>query len=462
MLYADFSSVLIKDSAKAELRGWAGLAIGSLAVAGIFAILIAVSRIPGIEKLGIWPLDFFQKGLIIHVIFSFVVWFMAVMGALWHLVTLKMAKGAPRAEPLGRGGVAMGWLSMVFLFVPALMDRSEPSLNNYLPIIIDPLYYGGLVTLGAGLLLTAVRLFINIGRYPDRLDGIAWAGIGSAAIYVVALACFLDAFVGLSSHDVDEAYNEYLFWGGGHILQFANTTLLAASWAILGAIAFGKPLVSERVLKTAAVLLLLFALIGPAFYTAYEPLSFEQRQAFTDLQYGLGPSALLVALASLYGMTQIKGSGGLPWKEPAFLCLVLSGGVFGLGGIFGFFVDGADTRTPSHYHAMIGGVGLAYMGLFYALFLPLLNRELNRGKALYWQIYLYAFGQVLQCIGLYVAGSDGTARKAAGADQGLTLIGKVGMGLNGLGGLTAVIGGAMFIWVCAAALLRKQPQSATD
>ena len=456
MLYADFSSVLIKDSAKAELRGWAGLAIGSLAVAGIFAILIAVSRIPGIEKLGIWPLDFFQKGLIIHVIFSFVVWFMAVMGGLWHLATLKMANGAPRAEPLGRGGVAMGWLSMVFLFAPALMDRSEPSLNNYLPIIIDPLYYGGLATLGAGLLLSAVRLFLNIGRYPEKLDGFAWAGIGSAVIYILALVSFLNAFVLMPGAEVDEAYNEYLFWGGGHILQFANTTLLIAAWGILGALAFGKALVSDRVMKTAAILLLLFALIGPAFYTTYEALSFEQRQAFTDLQYGLGPSALLVALATLFGMVQAKGQNGLPWKEPAFLCLVLSALVFGLGGIFGFFVDGADTRTPSHYHAMIGGVGLAYMGLFYALFLPLLKRDLNRGRALYWQIYLYAFGQVLQCIGLYVAGSDGTARKAAGAEQGLTLIGKVGMGLNGLGGLTAVIGGAMFIWVCAAALLRKK------
>jgi len=461
MLYADFKSVLIKDSATVELRGWAGLAIGSLAVAGIFAVLIAVSRIPGIEKLGIWPLDFFQKGLIIHVIFSFVVWFAAVMGALWHLVTLRMSNGAPRGEPLGRGGVAMGWLSMVFLFVPALMDRSEPSLNNYLPIIIDPLYYGGLITLGAGMLLSAVRLFLNVDRYPGRLDGIAWAGIASAVIYILALTCFLNAYVILAGDEVNEAYNEYFFWGGGHLLQFANTTLLIAAWGILGAIAFGEPLVSKRVLRTAVFLLLLFPLIGASFYTAFEPESFEQRQAFTDLQYGLGPSALLMVLATIFGMMKVKAGKPLPWKDPAFLCLVLSAMVFGLGGVFGFFVDGADTRTPSHYHAMIGGVGLAYMGLFYALFLPLLKRDLNRGKALYWQIYLYAFGQVLQCIGLYVAGSDGTARKAAGAEQGLTMIGKVGMGLNGLGGLTAVIGGAMFIWVCAAALLRKQEQPAT-
>ncbi|MBT4219266.1 MAG: hypothetical protein HOE26_04770, partial [Rhodospirillaceae bacterium] len=75
----------------AELRGWAGLAMLSLAIAGVFALLLALSRVPGIQDIFPWPLDFFQKGLVIHVVFSFAVWFLAVMGALLHLATARLA-----------------------------------------------------------------------------------------------------------------------------------------------------------------------------------------------------------------------------------------------------------------------------------------------------------------------------------------------------------------------------------
>ncbi len=456
MRFSDFETVLTTPTARGELRGWAGLAIGSLAIAGIFAVLLAVSRIPGIQNFSLWPLDFFKKGLVIHVVFSFVVWFLAVMGALWQLATLRLSQGNPALENFGKAGIILGWVSCVFLFVPAFMDRGQASLNNYVPVIIDPLYYMGLAILAFGLTLTALRLLLNVKQRKADLDTVSFAATTSALIFLLALGCFALGWFFQLDEAFSEAFNEDLFWGGGHILQFANTTLLTSAWFILGALAFGHPLVTDRVFRTSTLLLLFFALFAPMIYGAYEMFSHEQTQAFTDLQYGLGPSAFLVAMASLVGAKR-ESIAGAPWKDPAFLCLFLSMLVFGLGGTFGFFVDGADTRTPSHYHAMIGGIGLAYMGLFYSLFLPLLKRSLRKGKPLYWQIYLYAFGQVLQCIGLYLAGSAGTARKAAGAQQGLDgMLAKVGMALNGLGGLTAVTGGVMFIWMCSAALLRNQ------
>ena len=60
-----------------ELIGWAWLAVGALAVAGVFALLLALSRIPGMERTPFWPIDFFYKGLVIHVIFSLVIWLRA-------------------------------------------------------------------------------------------------------------------------------------------------------------------------------------------------------------------------------------------------------------------------------------------------------------------------------------------------------------------------------------------------
>ena len=65
-----------------QLWQWSALAVVSLAIAGVFAGLLVLSRAPGTSESVPWPEDFFQKGLIVHVSLSFVVWFLAVFGAL--------------------------------------------------------------------------------------------------------------------------------------------------------------------------------------------------------------------------------------------------------------------------------------------------------------------------------------------------------------------------------------------
>ena len=79
------------SAVRRELLGWAWLAVGALAVAGAFAILLALSRIPGMEKTPFWPIDFFYKGLVIHVIFSLVIWLQGVFAFLVAVATLKLA-----------------------------------------------------------------------------------------------------------------------------------------------------------------------------------------------------------------------------------------------------------------------------------------------------------------------------------------------------------------------------------
>ena len=65
-----------------QLWQWSTLAVVSLAFAGLFAVLLVLSRAPGTSELVPWPENFFQKGLITHVALSFAVWFLAVFGAL--------------------------------------------------------------------------------------------------------------------------------------------------------------------------------------------------------------------------------------------------------------------------------------------------------------------------------------------------------------------------------------------
>jgi hypothetical protein len=436
-----------------ELTGWLALAVGALGIAGLFAFLLAMSRVPGIEAVFPWPLGFFHKGLVIHVVFSFVVWFLAVFGALALLATGRPAPSRLPLPGLGLGAAAGSALALPLLFTPALLDRGEPTLNDYVPVIIDPLYYAGLALLAGSIGCAALRLLSSVGKANLCRDGVAATVASAALVYLLALACFGLALRALTGVPVSHDFNEALMWGGGHVLQFINTLLLVAAWSLLGApFAGGPPRVS---LALSSGLLLLAALPAPALYFLFPPFSPEQTQAFTWLQYVLGPAAAIVALAVL---SRIRRPW--PWHDPSFLALTLSVLLFTVGGALGLFVDGADTRTPAHYHGVIAGVTLAFFGLFQSHFLPLLGRRGPGSRRMRLILHLFAWGQLAACVGLFIAGGHGAPRKVAGDAQGLVdIVPMIGMGLNGFGGLVAVTGGILFVWTAASALLRRPDAS---
>jgi cytochrome c oxidase subunit I len=446
---APIGMVAADATLRRELAGWVVIALGALAIAGAFAFLLAISRVPGVEAVFPWPVGFFHKGLVIHVVFSFVVWFLAVFGALALLASNRLAPGPLPLPALGLVAVAGCGLALPLLFIPALLDRGEPTLNNYVPVIIDPLYYAGLALLAASIGCAAVRVLASL-RLSSLREDIIPATIAAAALAcLLALVCFALALRALSEAPYSHAFNEALMWGGGHVLQFVNTLLLAASWGLLAAPWVIRP--PSGALALSSALLLASALTAPTFYFLFLPFSPEQTQAFTLLQYVLGPAAGIMGVSVLARIRR-----PWPWREPAFLAMVLSMLLFAVGGALGLFVDGADTRTPAHYHGVIAGVTLAFFGLFFSLFLPLLGKPLDNRRRLRAILHLYAWGQLAACIGLFIAGGHGAPRKIAGEAQGLVdLAPMIGMGINGLGGLVAVIGGVLFVWTVGSALLRR-------
>jgi heme/copper-type cytochrome/quinol oxidase subunit 1 len=111
---------------------------------------------------------------------------------------------------------------------------------------------------------------------------------------------------------------------------------------------------------------------------------------------------------------------------------------------------------PAHYHGSTVGVTLAFMGLAYVL-LPTLGFGKPEGRMAVWQPYVYGFGQLIHVLGLAWSGGYGVQRKVAGAEQALvTLPQKIGMGMMGLGGLIAIIGGVMFILVCLKVMSKRK------
>jgi heme/copper-type cytochrome/quinol oxidase subunit 1 len=124
------------------------------------------------------------------------------------------------------------------------------------------------------------------------------------------------------------------------------------------------------------------------------------------------------------------------------------------------FISGNNVRIPAHYHGSIVGVTLALMGLVYYL-LPRLGYAAPRGRLARLQPMLYGAGQLMHIIGLVWSGGYGVQRKVAGAEQVLRSPGEVAsMGLMGLGGLIAIIGGVFFIVVVIRAV--RTPRSCDD
>lgn len=432
-------------STKAEIWGWSLLAGLSLAIAGILALLVALSRTPGVQDF--LPQDFFRTALVTHVVFSVVVWYLALLGLLCCISSARLTEGAPRLAILGPVGLVLVALGSLVLFVVTIVDAGEPSLHNYIPTLLHPAYYWGLGAIALGVALPVVRQLFQPGVMGEPATfAVTVAGLA----YLVALFCFALAWRMLPAGLDPATWNERLFWGGGHVLQFTHTALMLAAWHMLSAMSFGAPPLPDRAFKAAVAAMLPFILVAPAFY-GLDPLGLDHRDGFTALfRYGLILPPL--AVAGGFAWTWYSRERPAGWRSPVFLALVLSVALFGLGGIEGYFLGVADTRTPGHYHAVIGGVSLAFWGLLLGIVLPALGRSVSLSvweTALFW---LYGAGQALHSIGLFAAGTAGVPRKTAGAGQGLDTLPKIiAMATTGIGAIVAVLGGILFIVI----LLRR-------
>lgn len=407
-----------------ELRLWLLLALLALAVAGALALGLALARTPHVQDWLPSGPAFFHKALVTHVVFSFQVWLLAMLAA--------ASVGDRAASASGLAGFALAACGCLLLLAVTLSGRGEASLNNYVPVLDHPLYFAGLALVGAGIAAALWR------------RGAGMPAVGAA--YAVALACFAVAALRLPV-DLDPAFRlERLFWGGGHVLQFVNTGLVMVAWQRLADDAG-----SSRS-RLAFALLAMGALAALVVEARFDPLGLAWRQAYTDMLWYLLPLPPLLLAADLLW----RRRRDMDWRGLAGWALAGSWLVFALGGGAGFALGAGDTRTPSHYHAMIGGINVALMGLVHVRLLPALGRAAPRAALARWQLGLYGGGQVLHALGFYLAGLAGVARKTAGAEQGLDSAFKLAsMGLVGLGGAVAVLGGVLFVGQVLARLVRR-------
>jgi len=448
-----FRPALASTSAQKELRTWSLIAVGALALAGVFAFLLVLGRVMHADDIYPWLVTYFDKFLIVHVNFSFIVWFVVTGIMFMQVAALRLSDGVPLAGSLGRMALAGGLLGVAMIAGSAMTDGA-PSKNNYVPAILHPVFYLGLLAFAFAAATAATRTLANGFVRKGPLEPVGAIGIASSVITLTAIAAFAVSWNRAGGMPAIAADNEDIFWAGGHILQFLNVAVIIGAWAILGGRALGRPAISPRITMFAAALLAVLGLVGLGLLFAAAPLSADERYLFTQYQYALAPAPIAVGLlltASLLVGTRAEGGSA----QLARWTVLVSLGVFFTGGILGIFVDGGDTRTPAHYHGVIGGVNVALMGLFYLFVLPLLERGLVRRRGALASIILYGAGQFLHSIGLFITGGYGAPRKVAGALDLDTLGNWIGHAGIGIGGAIAVLGGILFIWIAARRLLAR-------
>ncbi len=429
-----------------EARRWLQLGVLALAIAGLFAILLVLSRAPGMELLFPW-IDFFRTALVVHVDQSVLIWSLAMAGVIWSLAGVPTTGVRVWGSHLAFVLTLMGTLGIA---ASAFIGEGAPLMNNYVPVLQRPLFFIALGLVGAGVVVRLVLLLSGLRRtdfFGDPQGLISVAALTVAVACGMALGVLFYTWLSLPSALDGVAYYEYLFWGAGHVLQFAYTQMLLLAWLLLLQASGVKLPVSPRLVNGLLLLGLLPILWTLVIYLNHAPVSAGMRVAFTRLmQYGGGLPAIPVGLLVLYSLFRARNRA-TGAERPLRMALWFSLLLFASGGFIALLIRGVNTMIPAHYHGSIVGVTLALMGFAYLL-LPALGYARVEGRLATAQPIVYGVGQILHISGLAFSGFMGIQRKTAGTAQGLESIqAKLAMGVMGIGGLLAVIGGILFVWI---------------
>jgi cytochrome c oxidase subunit I len=431
-------------------RAWLGLGLLALIGSGLFSVLLVLSRAPFVHQ---WlPVEnFFRVALVVHVDLSVLVWFAAIAGLLWTLAGTRRAPGLAWAAL-----VACGAGTTLMSLAPFVSD-AEPIMANYVPVLDGPVFLTGLgvFALGfGGLVLWSLWAGPRPGIGSSGAAALRFGLSAATVAAAVALLAFAWSLALVPLHLDGKAYYEVLFWGGGHALQFVWTLLMLVAWLWLASASGVRVPMSPRLALAMFGLALVSVFATPYAYLAADIASVEHRQLHTwAMRLGGGLAILPIGLAAALALWR-RATPPAPAAQPLQAALVASMVLFAVGGVIGIFISGSNVTIPAHYHGSIVGVTLALMGLVYLL-LPRLGYATPVGTLARWQPTIYGVGQLMHIVGLVWSGGYGVQRKVAGAEQVLRSPAEIaGMGLMGLGGAIAILGGLLFVVVVIKAMLR--------
>lgn len=422
------------------VKNWLILAITALTGAGIYSLPPVIFRGPFFKD--ILPIEaIFASSLVIHVDLSVLAWMLAIGGMLWSQFYNKkyhlFYKSAFYASAIG----------MALIAISPFTGGLNPLKNNYIPVLQNPLFFIGLGLFASGITL---QVAISILQYKHMKITPLGYGLNIAAIITaIAFICFIIA--GIKSPPFEYSnpttFYEFIFWGGGHILQISYTTLLIVAWfMLLAACGYKNPLPKQFIYVLFGINLL-SCLPTPFFYMSGDNSSWLFAQ---HMKIFPGIAPFIAGIATLYAVLRpITFHKDMESLKPFLILSIL---LFGYGGILAYMISGVNVTIPAHYHGSIVGITLAFMGIVYH-FMPKVGFRAPAGWIAKSQPYIYGIGQAMHITGLAVMGGYGALRKDAASSQNIDTI--LGKALFFSGGSFAILGGLMFVVVVFMAMRRR-------
>lgn len=432
-------------NATAWPKRWLWLGISALAVAGIFAIILVMARTP---QLAVFT-GLFSVALVVHVDLSVLVWFLAMLGFCWSYLENGYDKTYPYFQATAFSVCAV---ATALIALSPLYPQWEVIKSNYIPVLYNPLFLGGLSLLMASMVVAVIPI---ITRYNVRHSQsiLSKAIFWSAWIIATALLAFFASAITLDpTLPLDSRY-ETLFWAGGHILQYAFTQLAIIGWlTLLYALGHIFNAKTSRIFSWFLPFGYIASLLALLAFILYPVGSPEFITYFTHNMRTLGGIAPVVFM--IYSVVCLIKADAVRKSERAIgACLAMSLLVFAAGGGVAFLIQGQNVTIPAHYHGSIVGVTLALMGMVYHVLPALGYRQVSANRLAFWQPVLYGGGQLLHIAGLAYSGGYGVLRKYTGE---VPIEVKAAMGVMGLGGTLAIIGGILFVIVVARAAAKPR------
>ena len=482
------------------IKANAVVATVALLVGGVAALLVLLTRWEAVLLL---EADMFYRMLTVHgmnMLIFFIIFFEMAVLYFASAVLLNCRIPAPKT----------GWIAFVLMVVGTLMvewtmwtGRADVLFTSYVPLRAHPLFYLGVILFAVGALTVVGHFFaiVTVARrekaYEGSLPLVTYGALTAAAIAAVTLLhgaiIYIPTFLwSLDLMNVDPQMYRLIWWGLGHSSQQINVAAMVSIWYLLGALTVGAVVLNEKVSRTAFVLYVLFISMASAHHLLVDP--------------GMGPAwkvwntsyfMYMAVLASMiHGFTvpagtelgmRLRGAtqglfGWLkraPWGDPGFSSLALSIVVFGfVGGITGVtfgteqinIIAHNTLRIPGHFHAtVVSGTAMAFMGITYYVIPLIFRREIAFYPLARIQPYVFALGMLVFSMAMTFAGTFGAPRRHwdIGFSRALfqpefspavNLI----IGVMAVGGLIAIVGGAIYIVVTVVSVFFGKRMAADD
>ena len=495
------SGFYFDKSAESLMKANAVAGAVALLVAGILGLGVILTRWQEVHLL---PADLFYQALTGHGLNALIFWIIFFEMAILYFASstlLRTRLAAPRWAWLGFALMIIGW---IVNNIAVLQGNSSVMMTSYAPMQAAPHFYLGLILFAVGAL---IGCFVFLGTLVIARDDHTYEGSIPLVTFGALTACIIAIFtiasgaiilvptflwsIGYVNH-IDAEMYRVIWWGMGHSSQQINVAAHVSIWYLIVGVLFGARPMSEKVSRMAFLLYILFLQLASAHHVLVDPgLSAEYKIFNTSYAMYLAVLASMIHGLTVPGSMEVaqrrKGlTKGMfewlrkaPWGNPVFSGFFFSLIIFGfLGGITGVVMGTEQINliihntiyVPAHFHATVAvGTTLAFMALTYLLIPVLFRRELFLPWVAKWQPYVFASGMTLMILFMLGAGTLGVARRHWDMDfTGAALAFEYSgtaytmMAVAGVGGVLAVLGGAMFLLVTVGSLLfgKKLDESA--